>query len=111
MGVWAFLGAAEPGREEEEAVRTEMGRNPDAEWQQQQLGEAAWRIPKGGSGSWRAMMTARDLAVVDQAAGTTLRAWGYPESRGQGTGNREQGTGNGEQGTGNGEQGTGNSEQ
>ncbi len=76
-GVWAFLGAAAPGEAEEDAVRLEMGRNPDAEWQRQRLGAAASRIPKGGSGSWRAVMTAGDLAVVEQAA---LRAWGYPES-------------------------------
>ena len=78
--LWTFLEAAQPGEAEAEALRLEIARNPDAEWQRQQLGEVASRIPKGGTGSWRAMMTARDLAVVDQAAGATLRAWGYPES-------------------------------
>lgn len=81
--VWAFLEAERPGEAEVEALRLEMGRNPDAEWQRQQLGEVASRIPKGGAGSWRAMMTARDLAVVEEAAGATLRAWGYAESSGQ----------------------------
>jgi len=78
--VWAFLGAAAPGETEEKALRLEMGRNLDAEWQRGQLGEVASRIPKGGAGSWKRMMTARDLEVVEQVAGPILRAWGYPES-------------------------------
>jgi len=78
--VWAFLGAAQPEEAEEESLRLEMERNPDAEWQRQQLGEVASHIPKGGAGAWTRIMTAGDLEVVEQAAGLTLRAWGYPES-------------------------------
>lgn len=81
--VWGFLGAADSSGDEEDAVRAEMALNPDAEWQRKQLGAAAVRIPKGGSGTWRGMMTAGDLAVVEQVAGPTLRAWGYAESVGQ----------------------------
>lgn len=88
--VWAFLGATDPGSQEVEAVRNEMARNPDAEWQREQLGAAASLIPKGSVGSGGAMMTARDLAVMEQAAGAALRAWGYAESGGQGTMNSEQ---------------------
>ncbi|MGH2628632.1 MAG: sulfotransferase family protein, partial [Anaerolineales bacterium] len=77
--VWVFLDAAPPGVAEERALRLEMERNPDAEWQRRQLGDVAARIPKGGTGSWKAMMTPGDLAVVEQAAGATLREWGYPQ--------------------------------
>lgn len=75
--VWAFLGAAETGDEEAEAVRAEMAQNPDAVWQRSQWGDIASRIPKGGAGSWRTVMTIQDLAVVEQVAGPSLLAWGY----------------------------------
>lgn len=75
--VWSFLGAdpAAPGLFE--ALDQELGKNPDADWQQEKAGDIAGALQKGKSGGWENIFTARDRQSFWEIAGETLTQWGY----------------------------------
>jgi hypothetical protein len=76
--IWSFLGAISETVDLKEAVRKEMARNPDAEWQVQKAKEIADPIQKGKRGNWRSIMTAEDRHLFHSIAENTLQTWGYP---------------------------------
>ncbi len=75
--LWNFLGADENASGLREALDAEMGRNPDADWQQIKASEIAQPLQKGKHGSWRELFTRRDRQIFHEAAADTLQAWGY----------------------------------
>ena len=75
--VWSLLGVEPRGLEDR--VAAEMGRNPDADWQQQKSPELASALDKGREGSWREMFTAQDKAIFKEQANPALLAWGYED--------------------------------
>lgn len=77
--VWNFLGAAPTFTGWKEQVRAEMGRNPDAAWQEEKRGDLARNVSKGQAGSWRELFTAGDKALFNSIAGQTLIDWGYEQ--------------------------------
>jgi hypothetical protein len=62
-----------------ENLQTELGSNPDRDWQKYKAGELVSPLQKGKSGSWREMFTARDRAVFNRVAGDLLVHWKYEE--------------------------------
>lgn len=76
--LWGFLGADLSLPDLEARVSAEMGRNPDADWQQQKAGDLAAPLQKKGrQGSWREMFTLRDRQIFLEIAGKVLDEWGY----------------------------------
>jgi len=77
--LWEFLGVDPTAPGLAEALRSELSRNPDADWQRQKAGEIGNALEKGKSGTWREMFTERDRQIFREAAGDALAAWGYEE--------------------------------
>jgi hypothetical protein len=75
--IWQFLGAGMTPPEVEQALLSEMGQNPDADWQKEKAQEIASPLQKGKQGNWREMFTARDKAIFHHIAGETLYMWQY----------------------------------
>jgi Sulfotransferase family len=75
--LWSFLGADTSAPDLQDALNTELGQNPDADWQQHKASEIAGTLTKGQRGTWRELFTPRDRQIFKQAAGDTLVAWGY----------------------------------
>lgn len=76
--VWEFLGASPADVDLQDAVKSEMSQNPDAEWQQLKAKDIAQPLQKGKQGGWREILTPNDRQIFEQIAGTTLAAWNYP---------------------------------
>jgi hypothetical protein len=76
--VWVFLGVDLEHPNLKEALKVEMSRNPDADWQQEKASEIAQPLHKGRTGSWREIFTPYDRQVFLDIAAQTLNAWGYP---------------------------------
>ena len=77
--VWEFLGAPGSFSGCEAQIEAEMGRNPDADWQQEKRADLAGNLSKGKAGSWREFFTPTDKALFKSVAGETLIAWGYEQ--------------------------------
>ena len=75
--VWSFLGADPDAEGLDTALRTELERNPDADWQSQKAGDLVEPLEKGKRGSWRSLFTAQDRRAFKQLAGQALIDWGY----------------------------------
>lgn len=75
--LWAFLGADPQAAGLEEAVRAELGSNPDADWQKQKAGALVEPLEKGKRGAWRSLFTPRDREIFKELAGPALIDWGY----------------------------------
>jgi len=75
--LWEFLGVKtlDPGLEA--ILAAEMQSNPDAEWQMQKDRQLAHVLQKGQRGNWRTILTARDRAIIKEAAAQTLIDWRY----------------------------------
>lgn len=75
--LWTFLNVNVKLPTLHEILQTEMGSNPDRDWQKQKAGELVTPLEKGKSGSWRELFTERDRAVFKEIAGDVLEAWEY----------------------------------
>ena len=78
--VWRFLGVRSIPATIGRRIRTEMGSNPDEEWQSRRGQDIAPFLAKGKAGNWRALLTARDRDVFKAVAGTALVNWKYERS-------------------------------
>jgi LPS sulfotransferase NodH len=74
--LWEFLGVP-ADRSLENAVIEEMSSNPDEEWQSKRNEDIASFLPKGQTGNWQRLFTARDKSIFKEAAGEMLVKWGY----------------------------------
>ena len=75
--LWKFLGVKKVGRSLGSRIRTEMGSNPDEEWQAQRDEGIASFLPKGQAGNWQRLFTAQDKSIFKEVAGSTLIKWKY----------------------------------
>jgi hypothetical protein len=77
---WEFL-TVEPLMSENktlaDAVKVEMTRNPDADWQKEKAEDIAQSLKKGKQGTWQNYFTKTDKEIFHQIAGNTLQEWGY----------------------------------
>ena len=58
-------------------IATEMGYNPDADYQQEVAAELVKPLEKGKRNSWHQLFTEGDKQIFKQVAGQTLINWGY----------------------------------
>ena len=72
-----FLGVKKVDRSLAKKIKTEMGSNPDEEWQAQRDEGIASFLPKGQAGNWQRLFTARDKAIFKEIAGGMLVKWKY----------------------------------
>jgi hypothetical protein len=77
LRLWDFLGVEIDSSALKKSLDTELGRNPDADWQQEKAAEIAGSMRKGERGTWRELFTAHDREIFKKAAGDTLIAWRY----------------------------------
>jgi hypothetical protein len=75
--LWRFLGVREIIGSLVEAVRGEMGSNPDEEWQAKRNEGIASFLPKGQAGNWQKLFTERDKTLFKEIAGEMLIRWNY----------------------------------
>jgi LPS sulfotransferase NodH len=75
--LWSFLAVDVQQPELAGLLATELGQNPDRDWQQEKAGELVEPLQKGKSGSWRDLFTIRDREIFRKIAGETLIAWRY----------------------------------
>jgi hypothetical protein len=88
--LWSFLGVETDISGLDDAVKDELTKNPDADWQQYKAGDIAQVVQRGRRGSWRELFTTRDIEVFEKIAGETQLEWGYESSISQeGIKNRE----------------------
>lgn len=78
--LWKFLGAKKASRTIHNALIAELKSNPDEEWQHRRSGDLAALVPKGMTGNWKRLFTARDKMVFKQVAGGILTSWRYEKS-------------------------------
>jgi len=77
--LWRFLGVTDITGSLVEAVKNEMGSNPDEEWQAQRNEGIASFLPKGQAGNWQRLFTGRDKSLFKEVAGDMLIKWGYEQ--------------------------------
>ena len=75
--VWKFLGVKKVNKSLQKFVQAEMATNPDKEWQGQRDDTLASFLPKGQTGNWERLFTAKDKAMFKEIAGETLIQWKY----------------------------------
>ena len=75
--LWKFLGVKKISKALDEQIKSEMGSNPDEEWQAKRNEGIASFLPKGQAGNWQRLFTARDKSIFKQIAGEMLVKWGY----------------------------------
>lgn len=75
--VWRFLGVRSVSPDTDLAIRTEIARNPKADWHDQADPELVNGLRRGVRGGWREVYTRDDLALFNEIAAGTLAAWGY----------------------------------
>ena len=75
--LWQFLGVTDITGALVEAVKNEMGSNPDEEWQTRRNEDIASFLPKGQAGNWQRLFTERDKSLFKEIAGEMLVRWGY----------------------------------
>jgi hypothetical protein len=75
--LWKFLSVKKVDRSLGKKIKTEMGSNPDEEWQAQRDEEIASFLPKGQAGNWQRLFTERDKSIFKEVAGEMLIKWKY----------------------------------
>jgi len=75
--LWQFLGVTDITGSLVEAVKNEMGSNPDEEWQTKRNEDIASFLPKGQAGNWQRLFTERDKSLFKEIAGEMLIKWMY----------------------------------
>lgn len=75
--LWKFLGVKKIDKSLEKQLLAEMSSNPDEEWQAKRNEGIADFLPKGQTGNWRRLFTAKDKALFRDIAGDVLVRWGY----------------------------------
>ncbi|MDP1715448.1 MAG: sulfotransferase [Anaerolineales bacterium] len=75
--LWKFLGVKNINVSLVDEIKTEMGSNPDEEWQAKRNEGIASFLPKGQAGNWSKLFTARDRMIFKEAAGEMLKKWKY----------------------------------
>jgi hypothetical protein len=75
--LWKFLGVDTQNPQLRDLLETELGSNPDRDWQQKKAKDLIGPLEKGKTGSWRDLFTERDRDVFREVAGDTLAAWQY----------------------------------
>ena len=78
--LWRFLGVTDITGPLVEAVKNEMGSNPDEEWQTRRNEDIASFLPKGQAGNWQRLFTERDKSNFKEVAGNMLINWRYEEN-------------------------------
>jgi hypothetical protein len=77
--LWNFLGV-QADQSLEKAIVDEMSTNPDEEWQSKRNEDIAAFLPKGQTGNWQRLFTARDKAIFKEIAGAMLIKWNYEKN-------------------------------
>jgi hypothetical protein len=77
--VWDGLGVDPSSPELDGLIKSEMDRNPDADWQNYKESDLAANLRKGMAGSWRNFFTDRDKEIFKEIGGETLIAWDYEQ--------------------------------
>jgi hypothetical protein len=77
--LWQFLGVTDITGSLVEAVKNEMGSNPDEEWQTRRNEDIASFLPKGQAGNWQRLFTERDKSLFKEIAGEMLIKWKYEQ--------------------------------
>jgi hypothetical protein len=75
--LWRFLRVTDITGPLVEAVKNEMGNNPDEEWQTRRNEDIASFLPKGQAGNWQLLFTERDRSLFKEIAGEMLVRWKY----------------------------------
>ena len=75
--LWRFLGVTDITGSLVEAVKNEMGNNPDEDWQASRNEGIASFLPKGQAGNWQKLFSEGDKALFKQIAGQMLVRWNY----------------------------------
>jgi hypothetical protein len=75
--LWKFLGVTDITGSLVEAVKNEIGSNPDEEWQARRNEGIASFLPKGQAGNWQRLFTGRDRSIFKEIAGNMLINWHY----------------------------------
>ena len=75
--LWQFLGVTDITGPLVEAVKKEIGSNPDEEWQARRNEDIASFLPKGQAGNWQRLFTEHDKTLFKEIAGGVLVNWKY----------------------------------
>ena len=75
--LWRFLGVKEISDVLNDEIKSEMGSNPDEEWQAKRNEGIASFLPKGQAGNWQRLFTEKDKSVFKDVAGEMLVKWQY----------------------------------
>ena len=75
--LWTFLGVKGIPDVLNSEIKSEMGSNPDEEWQAKRNEGIASFLPKGQAGNWQRLFTEKDKAVFKNVAGELLIKWKY----------------------------------
>jgi len=75
--LWKFLGVKTINKPLERKIKGEMESNPDEEWQAKRDEGIASFLPKGQTGNWQRLFSARDKSIFKEAAGGMLTKWKY----------------------------------
>ena len=75
--IWKHLGVDSTLPDLEKSILSEMGSNPDADWQKKKMNNVASGLQKGRTGTWQDLFTPQDIQIYSEIAGDTLKAWGY----------------------------------
>ena len=75
--LWKFLGVKKIIKPLEKEIKAEMASNPDEEWQSQRNGGISSFLPKGQTGNWQRLFTAKDKSIFKEIAGEMLIRWKY----------------------------------
>ena len=78
--LWRFLGVTDITGSLVEAVKNEIGSNPDEEWQARRNENIASFLPKGQAGNWQRLFTEKDKSIFQEVAGEMLVRWGYEKT-------------------------------
>lgn len=79
--VWSFLNVESNFPHAYKIVLDEMGRNPDARWQERKGKNIHSIISKGERGNWKDIYTKRDREIFKGIAGETLMSWQYEKDK------------------------------
>jgi hypothetical protein len=75
--LWMFLRVKKIDKSLEKKIKDEMTSNPDEEWQAQRGEGIASFLPKGQTGNWERLFTAKDKSAFKEIAGEMLMKWKY----------------------------------
>jgi len=75
--LWEFLDVKKISKSLEGKIKSELGSNPDEEWQAQRNEGIASFLPKGQAGNWQRLFIEKDKSVFKEIAGEVLVKWKY----------------------------------